>query len=955
MTRSSAEGDSPDPDGLFLDGTHGQPPPYVSSATDPSIAFIQQRIADLEAELAQPPTESGSSVGPSSATSGYTARQAASSLSELGARLDALVGSAEGDMVEAQRRLERLAFELGREKDAATQTLPNGTRRPSFAPKAELSRHDVQTVMDSWTLSLERALITALHPASKRLCADSRAYLTYRLGDKLVLDPRRVAAIVTRAAMTAVIQRTSDAVDTELDPFAAETSMRANLENYIRLAEPGVANDSVRGADDKFLTVSQLRKARIRFDISTRAMVETIATQLELEYYHEAGLLASAPNPGVSLSRSSVQAALSLASLAVQDRAAIDRNTLDKTPSLDWKDEHKYKLGGAVLAIALEVWSMRPVGLPGSPAFRSIKGESRPGDERRFNASNVLRPDPALVQMLVNAAPDVRFLARDLPMICPPRLWPTAKNGLDRSENQGGFLLRETGIVKRMSTRERKEPILKAMKDGEMDDLLEAVNTISSNPWRVNSAVLDVIVDAIHPDRSFFQAAIRPKDASPLGRIASLVKPHHLLPLNIARAYADRVFYLPHNLDYRGRIYSLSPYLHPPGDDFSRGLLTFGTKRALGPDGLYWLKVHLSGVYGKDKESFDDRVRWVDSQLDQVRASARDPKGETFWLDGDKPFQILAACIEIENALRSGEVETYESSLPVHMDGTCNGMQYYAALGRDLQGGKSVNLTPNEVPQDVYGEVLTVVRELIGESDDDGWRPIQEHGPALLQRKTVKTTVMTSVYGVTQQGAEAQVNTALTELNGTLPAKDQLSVQQVKKLSTKLASTILLSIGKLFPVATSIQEWLGTCLDLIVHSRDNATDPTAEHSHSMQWTTPLGLPVVQGYREPVTKIIKTQLQKFTVVDNGQVNQVLPRREHNGFAPNFIHSLDASHLFMTVNDCTRKGVTFGSVHDSFWTHAATVPDLNASLRDAFVKLHSDEPNLLERLRNQVASP
>jgi DNA-directed RNA polymerase len=45
---------------------------------------------------------------------------------------------------------------------------------------------------------------------------------------------------------------------------------------------------------------------------------------------------------------------------------------------------------------------------------------------------------------------------------------------------------------------------------------------------------------------------------------------------------------------------------------------------------------------------------------------------------------------------------SYVSHLPVHMDGSCNGLQHYAALGRDEAGGRAVNLLPSNTPQDVY-------------------------------------------------------------------------------------------------------------------------------------------------------------------------------------------------------------------------------------------------------------
>ena len=32
-------------------------------------------------------------------------------------------------------------------------------------------------------------------------------------------------------------------------------------------------------------------------------------------------------------------------------------------------------------------------------------------------------------------------------------------------------------------------------------------------------------------------------------------------------------------------------------------------------------------------------------------------------------------------------------------DGSCNGLQHYAALGRDVLGGRSVNVLPSEKPQ----------------------------------------------------------------------------------------------------------------------------------------------------------------------------------------------------------------------------------------------------------------
>ena len=73
----------------------------------------------------------------------------------------------------------------------------------------------------------------------------------------------------------------------------------------------------------------------------------------------------------------------------------------------------------------------------------------------------------------------------------------------------------------------------------------------------------------------------------------------------------------------------------------------------------------------------------------------------------------------------------YVCNLPVHQDGSCNGLQHYAALGRDALGGAAVNLTPSEQPQDVYTGVLKAVRPSSSCTSPDAWHP---HAFSLLRR-----------------------------------------------------------------------------------------------------------------------------------------------------------------------------------------------------------------------------
>ena len=87
------------------------------------------------------------------------------------------------------------------------------------------------------------------------------------------------------------------------------------------------------------------------------------------------------------------------------------------------------------------------------------------------------------------------------------------------------------------------------------------------------------------------------------------------LQLDVAREHAERVFYFPYNVDFRGRTYPVSPYLSHIGDDLCRGLLLFGEARPLGKRGFRWLKIHLANLYGMDKLPLARREDWADEAI----------------------------------------------------------------------------------------------------------------------------------------------------------------------------------------------------------------------------------------------------------------------------------------------------------------------------------------------------
>jgi DNA-directed RNA polymerase len=332
---------------------------------------------------------------------------------------------------------------------------------------------------------------------------------------------------------------------------------------------------------------------------------------------------------------------------------------------------------------------------------------------------------------------------------------------------------------------------------------------------------------------------------------------------------------------------------------------------------------------------------FVEENRDFIFDSADLPlDGKRWWLNAEDPWQCLATCIELAAAMRSPVPEDYMSHLHVHLDGSCNGLQHYAALGGDLEGGREVNLLPSNKPQDVYTSVAAIVNSLI--EKDAETQDIAKMLAGKVDRKIVKQTVMTNVYGVTFIGARSQVEDKLID-------RPDIDEQIRGRASIYITKKVFQSLRQMFSVAREIQDWITETAKEI--SRSLSANPSKDSiaDAAVVWTTPLGLPIVQPYRKKTRRQIRTLMQTVFIEENDPSRPVDVSRQCSALAPNFIHSLDASHMLLTAHACYNAGITFASVHDSYWSHAATIDEMNRLIRDKFVELHQNP--IMENLRNE----
>ena len=525
-----------------------------------------------------------------------------------------------------------------------------------------------------------------------------------------------------------------------------------------------------------------------------------------------------------------------------------------------------------------------------------------------------------------------------LPMIAPPMPWARGENGY-----AGGYYRTPTPIIKfTFGSRHTDYEVSDALPDC----VVQGLNRAQATGWRVNRDVLRVAgeavvngVDELLPvglERELpenFPAAVwsrmtreqqnkhadARRDVHNYNNRMRAKRESMLRQLSIAEEFAEHpAIYFPHNMDFRGRIYPLPQDLNPQADDFGRALLTFADAKPLGETGVRWLCYHAANTFGNDKDSRDDQMKWVEDNLSLIHTVAADPLGAGLehMKRAEEPWQFLAACIEIERAFQwaaaGNPIEEYQSSLPVQVDGSCNGLQHLSAMGLDPVGAEAVNLTPGP-RRDIYAVVADKVASIVG--DDNPWA-------GKVTRKVVKRGVMTVPYGLTPVGMKDQLIED-GHCDGLDGDKNENASYMRDCMREAIEETVV--------AASAIMEWL----------QFNAKQLSAA-GRPIRWTTPTGMMVRQEYVKSKAQRVRTVFGTAVLYDHNADAKLRANKQVTSISPNVIHSFDAAHLYMTVNAAAERGVSaFSLIHDSFGAHASDMGVVSACLREQFVEIYKND--------------
>ena len=543
------------------------------------------------------------------------------------------------------------------------------------------------------------------------------------------------------------------------------------------------------------------------------------------------------------------------------------------------------------------------------------------------------------------------------PCVAEPKDWVAFNDGgfhTSRMRRAHPFLVKASSTA-----RER-------LQQHEMPKVYAAINHLQKTAWRVNPAVLDAVL-AVSQYRNVGEIATLKDSAKPQRPewLAFHEKGADMTPAQDAEftawKHAMAAWYTKQKLetslymrffsasksaefyrdypelyfvwfaDSRGRLYPLTQGVSPQGSDLQKGLIQFAHPKKLGSDaGVFWFLVNGANKFGFDAAPLVDRANWHKDKVDMILAAAENPVDNLFWAEADNPVQFLAWCFEFREFWYTPNKHEFASSMPVALDGSCNGLQHYSAMLRDEVGGRATNLTNNAVRADIYKAVADVAAELMRKSDnkeDEQMRALWlAHG---LNRKLAKRSVMTTPYGVTKRSAVKYVIEDYL-VGGNAPC---FSRDVYYAAANVAMNYIWPAIGEVVIKAREAMDWL---------RKQGRVLGKRSESGVVFWTSLSGFLASQTYYEQEEHFIRTKLYghaRIKVVTESPKSS--DDRHATAMAPNFVHSCDAAHLHITTVAMAEKGVVeLAMIHDDFGCHAADAQLLFDTIRQEFVCMYSN---------------
>ena len=390
-----------------------------------------------------------------------------------------------------------------------------------------------------------------------------------------------------------------------------------------------------------------------------------------------------------------------------------------------------------------------------------------------------------------------------------------------------------------------------------------------------------------------------------------------------------------------------------------------------------------------DKMTLEDRIQWTNEYMSEILSAGANSE---FTMDAEKPISFLATCIEWHDYYQAQQQNRiYMTCLPIPIDGSNNGWQHLGAISKDTHTGELVGLIPVEVQKDFY---VQTAKELIHLNKDEELTEILDQMPMKKIRKGIsKRGSMTRAYsagaakiaenmyfdckaedfhisyGISEDHCKKLAKTLVKAIDNVCPGPlstmnyfQNLAAFEIGKhskvgpdgeIAGKPYKELMAKQKKLWVKKDKTDVELDE-LDSVVKDLSEYTSVLiyGNGNDYLEWDTPSGFHV--KYENWMMRDAKTHGR----LDGQYIFHVakvpMDRPDIKGFmcgvSPNYIHSLDASHMALVIDGWNGE---FGAVHDSFSTHASDVDRILALTKRVFIDMY-DVDNYYDHIESQIVT-
>lgn len=565
--------------------------------------------------------------------------------------------------------------------------------------------------------------------------------------------------------------------------------------------------------------------------------------------------------------------------------------------------------------------------------------------------ANIVLPTSKLKETISNNL--VFNLPKRIPMIVQPKLYS--------DKSLGGYLLNDVLSTDSLLKNNRNNKLHTIIRDDNV--IYDLVNNISSVGYKINKDVLDFLlyyrqdyfkddlvdINYIHP--LLEKTKLSKREKTELDSYLSKKELEENI-LGLASVYSHiPCFYIPVNLDFRGRLNCIPEFLNYQSNELAKSLLLFSKAEKIDKTdkgSIDYLKLFGATSFGLDKKSVEDRLQWVESNIYDI---VNFRNGELI-IKAKNKYLFLAFCFEYNrwlDCLENHEISHFDTYLPIQLDATCNGFQHLSLLSLDPKLATEVNLSQSswkDKPKDFYSFLVSNLMDhfktelennkQLALNTREGYKRLINFN---LQRYIIKKSIMTIPYNV----STFQLINYIIENFRRLDNSEWFYTED-EKLKLKYSDFALLGNG-----LRQVLDYKFPKLNLLLSYLDNLAKVCTILEIPILWTLPSGLEVKQSY---ITED-EIRIKPFFYIKKTFVLKVPNKSKYNNakqvraFMPNLVHSLDAASLALLLDfyfQGTKDIKNIYTVHDCFAVTANNVSNLLDLLKLTYVKIYSNDTYL-----------